>query len=178
LCWWGRKEIKGKWWKKVENWLGQSQIKVDDKGRISLPASSQESFAQGDVVLSVAVFDKKPYLELMSTHEWERKIESLKSFSDRNPKLKAYKRFLLSGSSKVNIDKQNRIIIPSFQRELIKLSKSAVLVNLNEKIELWSAELWAEASNHFINEFENLEDWANGFDEENTGGENELKSVA
>ncbi len=182
---WGRKENKGKWWKAVENWLGQVQIKVDDKGRFSLPASAVDGFPTDELVLSVGVFEKKPFLELLTLEEWDEKISTLENFSERDPKLKAYKRFLLSGSSKINIDKQNRVTIPGFQRDLIKIVKEAVIVNLENKIELWSADLWAEVSNNFINDFENLEDWANGFEElgENKqttelGRDHELKSVA
>ncbi len=165
----------------MENWLGQIQIKVDEKGRFSLPSSALELFSAQELVLSVGVFEKKPYLEMLRLDEWQAKIDTLKEFSDRNPKLKAYKRFLLSGSAKLNIDKQNRITIPGFQRDLIKLLKEAVIVNLENKIELWSADVWSEVSNNFINDFENLEDWANGFEEPQSGEQgkdNELKSVA
>lgn len=169
----------------MENWLGQTQIKVDEKGRFSLPASALELFSTRELVLSVGVFEKKPFLEMLRLDEWKIKIDTLKEFSDRNPKLKAYKRFLLSGSSKINIDKQNRITIPNFQRSLIKLLKEAVIVNLENKIELWSADVWFEVSNNFINDFEILEDWANGFDEtlkvesqNKKEDADELKSVA
>lgn len=179
LSLWSRRETKGIWWKTVENWLGQIQIKVDEKGRLSLPVSALELFPSNELVLSVGVFEKKPFLEMLTLDEWQLRMDGLKDFSDRNPKLKAYKRFLLSGSSKINIDKQNRVTIPGFQRGLIKLLKEAVIVNLENKIEIWSADVWSEVSNNFINDFENLEDWANGFDEPLTREEdNELKSVA
>lgn len=147
----------------MENWLGQVQIKVDEKGRCSLPSSA--SLFDGELVLSVSVFEKKPFLEMLTSTEWENKVARLEKFSDRDPKLKAYKRFLISGSSKVSIDKQNRITIPLFQRNMMKLSKEAVVVNLENKIELWSAELWDLVSTNFINDFENLEEWIDGFDE-------------
>ncbi len=163
----------------MENWLGQVQIKIDDKGRFSLPSSALGLFSN-ELILSVGVFSKKSFLELLTIKEWEEKINTLQVFPQKDPRFKAYKRFLLSGSSKISIDKQNRIIIPGFQRELVKLTKKAVVINLENKIELWSADSWAEVLNNFINDFESLEGWVNGFDKTKLKQEKEyeLKSVA
>ena len=163
----------------MENWLGQIQIKVDDKGRLALPVAASCLFPEKDLVMSVGVFDKKPYLELLPITNWMSKLEVLKKLPAKSPKTKAYKRFLLSSSSKVSLDKQNRITIPPFQRDMIKLLKESVLINLENKIELWSAALWAEVSDSYIQDFESLEEWAmeDGLIDEQ-GVEHELKSVA
>lgn len=164
----------------METWLGQIQIKVDEKGRLALPAAAVTLFEEREMVLSVGVFDKKPYLDVLPLDVWEEKLESLKKLPSKSPKTKAYRRFLLSCSSKVSLDKQNRITIPIFQREMIKLLKKLVLINLENKIELWSAAVWEEVSDSYLQNFESLEDWAFESDEahEEQGGEHGLKSVA
>jgi MraZ protein len=176
-----RKEKQGKRWEKVENWLGQTQIKIDDKGRMALPVSAAVVFTDEEIVLSVGVFDKKPYLELLTLDSWNQKLKTLSDLPEKHPKTKAYKRFLLSGSAKVSFDKQKRITLPVFQRDLIKLVKESVLVNMDGKYELWSEDHWSEVSHNYIQSFENLEDWAMGFDEDSNIEEEaagELKSVA
>jgi len=160
----------------VENWLGQTQIKVDEKGRMALPVSAAGVFTDHEIVLSVGVFEKKPYLELLTLDSWSQKLKTLEELPEKHPKTKAYKRFLLSGSAKVSFDKQKRITLPSFQREMIKLIKESVLVNMDGKYELWSEDNWAEVSQNYIQSFEGLEDWAMGYEEEEIA--NELKSVA
>lgn len=148
----------------MENWLGQIQIKVDEKGRLALPSSALDFFPEKDIVLSLSVYDKKPYLELLSLEDWKTKLERLKTMPTKSPKAKAYKRFLLSGSSKVSLDKQNRITIPFFQRAGLHLSKEAVVIYLDGRVELWSAEVWKRVSETFVQDFEGLEEWA---DEDN-----------
>lgn len=161
----------------MENWLGQTQIKVDEKGRMALPVSAAAVFTDQEIVLSVGVFDKKPYLELLTLESWNLKLNTLAGLPEKNPRTKAYKRFLLSGSAKVSFDKQKRITLPSFQRDMIKLVKESVLVNMDGKYELWSEDNWSEVSMNYIQSFENLEDWAMvGCEEEEVA--NELKSVA
>ncbi len=164
----------------MENWLGQAEIRVDEKGRFSLPSSALGLFPNNELILSVGVFVKKSFLELLTIKEWKEKMSTLQGPFQKDPRLKAYKRFLSSGSSKVSIDKQNRVIIPGFQRKLIKLGKKAVVINLENKIELWSADLWAGVLNDFINDFEDLEGWVNGFDKTKLKEEkeHELKPAA
>lgn len=145
----------------VENWMGQIQIKVDDKGRLTLPGHALTVFKEKEIVLSVNVYQKKTYIELMSPEEWEKKMKAIENLSSKNPKVRAYKRFLVSGSAKISLDKQNRIIVPGYQREMIGLLNEAVLVNLEEKIELWSMKRWQETSENFVEDFEDLENWIN-----------------
>lgn len=173
----------------VENWMGQIQIKVDDKGRLTLPSHALTVFKDKELVLSVNVYQKKTYIELMNPEEWDSKMKAIEKLSAKNPKVRAYKRFLVSGSAKISLDKQNRIIVPGYQREMIDLSNEAVLVNLEEKIELWSMKKWQETSQNFVEDFEDLENWINEEEadldsdrksdqEKDEGGAGEYKSAA
>lgn len=161
----------------MENWLGQIQIKVDEKGRLALPQPAVSLFPDKELVLSVHVYQKKTYLEVLDLAAWQLKLKSLEGESTTNPKLRAYKRFLLSGSAKLSLDKQNRVTIPNYQREMIGLLKEAVMVNLENKIELWSKANWKETSQNFIEDFEELENWANGEADKEEVSDG-LKSVA
>lgn len=162
----------------METWLGQIQIKVDEKGRLALPAAAVKLFEEREMVLSVGVFDKKPYLDVLPIASWKEKLDTLNKLPSKSPKTKAYRRFLLSCSSKVGLDKQNRITVPAFQRDMIKLLKNSVLINLENKIELWSASVWEEVSDSYLQGFESLEDWVFESGEVQEEAEHELKSVA
>lgn len=162
----------------MENWLGQIQIKIDDKGRFLLPSQSAQIFPEKELILSLGVYDKKPFLELITLKEWDDKLIQLQSLPQNNPKAKAYKRFLLSGSAKVSLDKQNRLTIPAFQRERISVNKEAVMVNLENRLELWSLELWDSVSDKFIENIEDIEEWVNNLETEQKEGLGDIKSVA
>lgn len=167
------------------NWLGQIQIKVDEKGRFSLPSSSIDMFADGQVVLAASVYQKKPFVELISVHDWDKRLEVLNRLPEKDARAKAFKRFVIGGSSKLTLDKQNRVTIPGFQRNYLKLKKEAVIVNIDNRIELWSHNLWSEIQENFMESFEDLSDWVNDFDpsdeqreQEKEEVSDELKSVA
>jgi len=163
------------------NWLGQIQIKVDDKGRFSLPSTSIDMFSDKQLVLAASVYQKKPFLEIISSTTWDKRLEVLDRLPEKDARAKAYKRFVIGGSSKLSLDKQNRVTIPAFQRDYLKLSKEAVIVNVDNKIELWSKDLWNEIQENFMESFEDLTDWVNEFDEDSRIEEevsDEFKSVA
>lgn len=146
------------------NWLGQIQIKVDEKGRFSLPASSLSMFEDKQLVLAASVYKKKPFLEIISSKTWVKRLEVLNRLPEKDSKAKAFKRFVIGGSSKLSLDKQNRVTIPGFQRSYLKLEKEAIIVNIDNKIELWSKELWNEIQESFMESFEDLSEWVDEFD--------------
>lgn len=172
-------EISGERWKLVEFSMGQAQIKVDEKGRMSLPVHAHNLLEDHSLVLSLSVYEKRVFLELLSTSDWKEKIEALNELPQSHPKTKALKRFMLSGSVQVSVDKQNRIIIPQNQRDALGLQREAIVINMDNKFELWSSERWEETFGSLVENMEDLESWAFDLEgdqqkEENNG----LKSAA
>lgn len=141
--------------------LGQIQIKIDEKGRFSLPGSSLEGLSSQDLVLVTSVFQKTPYLEVLEPSVWEKRLAQISQLPAKDPKTRAYKRFFLSGSFKLSLDKQNRVTLPPFQRNFLGLDRKGVIVNLESGFELWAAEAWEKVQDNFISSFEDLENWVN-----------------
>jgi len=173
-------EKRGERWKEVEFSVGQTQIKVDEKGRISLPTQAHDLLSDQSLVLSLAVYQKRVFLELLSSKEWELRVSNLEKLPQNHPKTKAIKRFVLSGSVKVSVDKQNRVTIPMHQREALGLLREAIVINLDNKFELWSLERWKETFESLVDGAEDLESWAYGIDDQGEQQEeqDELKSAA
>lgn len=144
----------------MESLTGQTQIKVDEKGRMNLPAQAHGLLIDQSLVLSLSVYEKRVYLELLSTKEWQEKMDSINELPQNHPRTKALKRFFLSGSIKVNVDKQNRITLPQYQRSALGLQREAILINLENKFELWSIEKWQETFGSLVEGMEDLESWA------------------
>ena len=140
--------------------MGQTQIKVDEKGRMSLPAQAHDLLEDQTLVLSLSVYEKRVFLELLSVKDWQHKLDALNELPKNHPKTKALKRFMLSGSIKVGVDKQNRITVPQQQRDALGLQREAIVINLENKYELWSLDRWKETFGSLVDGMEDLESWA------------------
>ena len=55
-----------------------------------------------------------------------------------------YMRFLLSGATICNLDKQGRINIPAPLITYSSLEKDCVIIGVNERLEVWDSNKWDE----------------------------------
>ena len=53
-------------------------------------------------------------------------------------------RFILGGASECDLDKQGRFLLPANLMEWCQIDKNAVVLGLNDKIEIWSKEKYLE----------------------------------
>jgi|GEM_PF-2646428 len=138
--------------------MGQFQIKVDDKGRLTLPVQAYELIEDDSLILTLSVYNKKVYLELLSSTDWSQKMERINKLT--HLKAKALKRFVLSSSTEVSVDKQNRIRIPSYQRKALNLKKEAFVIAVENRVEIWSETNWNQTFLELVDEIEALEESA------------------
>ncbi|MCX6432720.1 MAG: division/cell wall cluster transcriptional repressor MraZ [Actinobacteria bacterium] len=119
--------------------LGTHTPRLDDKGRLVLPAKFREGLAGGLVLTkgqdrSVAVWPAA---------EFAAYAERLNEASRSNPKVQAYQRVLFSGASDEIPDRQGRITLPTTLREYAGLDRDVVVVGRNATAEIWDAATWA-----------------------------------
>ncbi len=120
--------------------LGTHTPKLDDKGRIFLPARFRDELADGLVVTRgqercIYVFSSK---EFKSVHE---KISQAPVTSEE---ARRYLRVFLSGASDESPDKQGRVLLPQLLREYAGLSKELVIIGVGSRAEIWDAQNWNE----------------------------------
>ena len=89
--------------------------------------------------------------------EWEKLTFKLKTLPFTKKDVRNFSRFILSGASTSDFDRQGRINITSPLVQYANLGKNCVLIGVNERIELWNEEEY----NTFLNEnIENFSDIA------------------
>jgi MraZ protein len=119
--------------------LGAYEHTIDDKNRLTLPAKFRESFAEGIVV--TRGFDK--CLHAYRGADWVRLVESrlapLDTFSQGTRRIQ---RFLFSGASEAELDKQGRVIIPVHLLEHAGLGRDVVVAGIRDHLEIWDREAW------------------------------------
>ena len=118
--------------------LGTHSPRLDDKGRLVLPARFRDDLAAGLVLTkgqdrSVVVWPVKEFGDYASR---------IQEASRTDARARAYSRVLFSGASDEVPDKQGRISIPSALREYAGLDRECVVVGNHSTIEIWNPQSW------------------------------------
>lgn len=123
---------------------GQTNLSIDAKGRIAIPARYRQSLLErsaGRLVVSADLFN--PCLAIHPHDEWQKVMQTLLSQPQSDPVVAKIRRLVVGQAEDAELDKQGRIGLTPALRERIKLGRSAVLVGQITKFELWTPEDWA-----------------------------------
>jgi MraZ protein len=121
--------------------LGKDSNRIDDKGRLAIPAKFREVVGQGArLVVTRKVLD--PCLEVFAEPDWRDFMDKLQSLSQVKPEVRRYRRLIYSGAEVCNLDRQGRVLIPAHLREYAGLARDTVLVGAGPTFEIWDADRW------------------------------------
>ncbi|MCR5085496.1 MAG: division/cell wall cluster transcriptional repressor MraZ [Succinivibrionaceae bacterium] len=123
---------------------GVSEISLDDKGRLGLPARHRQTLRDnGDkgIVITKSIFDACLWIYPASV--WVGVSRSLGGLPSNDPFNRSMQRIMMGGAVELDLDGQGRILVPAPLREFAGIRRGAVLLGLNRKFELWSAEAYA-----------------------------------
>lgn len=125
--------------------IGEYTHKIDEKGRISLPAKFRKEV--GKKIIITRGLDNCLFIFTMS--EWAKLSSELSSSSWLKSDTRAFNRRIFGGATEVDIDKVGRMLIPEFLKNEgeLKDESEAVLVGVDNRIELWNVKTWSEYKN-------------------------------
>jgi MraZ protein len=132
---------------------GISALNLDNKGRMAVPTKYRQGLAQlceGQMVLTVA--DHDHCLWLYPLPEWEdieRRLVKLPSLHKQTLRLK---RLLIGHATEVELDASGRILLPTELRQFASLDKSAMLVGVGNKFEIWNEADWTTRCSEWLAE--------------------------
>ncbi len=118
--------------------LGTHEPRLDDKGRLVLPAKFRDSLAKG-VVLTKG---QDRSVVLWPVDEFSIYAERLREASRTDARVRSYLRVFFSSAFDDMPDKQGRITIPSTLREYAQLEKDLVVVGADTTVEIWDPAAW------------------------------------
>jgi transcriptional regulator MraZ len=125
----------------VASFYGREQYAIDHKGRLSVPAPMRRDVSGRKPITHFFIapgFDG--CLALYSPDEWKRVEDQLRALPMGDREARAFARAFLSDVSKVAVDSQGRITIPSSLLNRAGLGKDAILHGVLNRIEIWSPE--------------------------------------
>jgi MraZ protein len=118
--------------------LGTHAPKLDEKGRVILPAKFREELQGGLVVTR----GQDRCLYVFSTAEFDLVHDKIRQAPVTSAEARNYLRVFLSGASSEQPDKQGRITIPATLREYAELGKDLVVIGVGTRAEIWDAKAW------------------------------------
>lgn len=120
--------------------LGTHAPRLDDKGRLVLPAKFREALAPGLVLTK----GQNRSIVVWPAVEFAAYAQQLNEASRSDAKVQAYQRVLFSGASDEIPDRQGRITVPQSLREYAGLDRDVVVVGKNTTAEIWDAAAWQD----------------------------------
>jgi MraZ protein len=118
--------------------LGTHSPRLDDKGRLILPAKFREKLAGGLVVTR----GQERSLFIYPMRQFEERVAELSAAPVTNKQSRDYLRVLLSGASDEVPDKQGRITIPTPLRTYAGLTRDLAVIGAGDHVEVWDAQTW------------------------------------
>jgi MraZ protein len=135
----------GKKWVKVGDvgmFQGATQLNLDSKGRLAIPARYRDmlvAHCSGELVLTA---DADGCLLAYPQPDWQPIREKLLKLSALNPKIRALQRRLIGYAEDVVMDGAGRVLISPTLRSYAALDKRVMLVGQGNKFELWDEAKW------------------------------------
>ncbi|MGI8869262.1 MAG: division/cell wall cluster transcriptional repressor MraZ [Mycobacteriales bacterium] len=118
--------------------LGTHQPRLDEKGRLILPARFRDQLAEGLVVTK----GQERCLYVFPMPEFERVTAALSQAPVTQRAVRDYSRVFFASASQEVPDKQGRVTIPPPLRDYAGLSKDCVVIGANAHVEIWATEKW------------------------------------
>ncbi|ALV45489.1 MraZ protein [Arthrobacter alpinus] len=120
--------------------LGTHSPRLDEKGRIILPAKFREELSSGLVLTK----GQENCIYVFSAREFEKVLAQMQDAPLSNMAARDYIRIFLSGASDEVPDKQGRVTIPATLRSYAGLEKELVVIGAGSRAEIWDSAAWHE----------------------------------
>ncbi|MFE6235402.1 division/cell wall cluster transcriptional repressor MraZ [Cellulosimicrobium sp. NPDC057862] len=118
--------------------LGTFTPRLDDKGRLILPAKFRSRLAPGLVMTR----GQERCLFLLPMDEFRRMYDQIRQAPVTSKQARDYLRVFLSGASDEIPDKQGRVSIPGPLRAYAGLDRDVAVIGAGTRVEIWDAQAW------------------------------------
>ena len=118
--------------------LGTFTPKLDEKGRLILPAKFREELAEGLVITR----GQERCLYVFSGAEFARMHERLREAPITSKQGRDYLRVFLSGAHDETPDKQGRVTVPPALPDYAGLDRDLAVIGAGSRAEIWDAAAW------------------------------------
>lgn len=118
--------------------LGTHTPRLDEKGRLFLPAKYRDELAGGLVITK----GQERCLYVFPAQEFERITGAFRAAPVTAKSVRDLSRVFFASASDEVPDKQGRVTIPPALREYAALQRDCVVIGANTRLEIWDAAAW------------------------------------
>jgi MraZ protein len=135
----------------IRRFRGESVHKVDQKGRVSVPASFRRVLEEGDpdwqsgqnpnfvLIFGMPGGNCLEGYSVEGANRLDEKVSRMPTFS---PQRKALERFLNANSVHAQVDENGRVVLPQALREKFGLLEEALFAGMGEHFQVWAPEAY------------------------------------
>jgi MraZ protein len=133
--------------------LGTFQLKLDDKGRLSIPVRYQKILRQKyypapeQADLELILSSIGPRISAYPRSEWEWLADALAEVTalpGLHQDARDLYNMLFGNATECTIDPQGRVLIPPHLRTKVKLNGEVTIVGLNRYFDIWNRAAWED----------------------------------
>jgi MraZ protein len=122
--------------------IGEYTHTIDEKNRMSLPAKFRAELGKKVVITPgledcLFVFNMKEWLKVKA-----KLSNSESDLSFLSADRRSFNRFMFGRAAEVEVDSIGRILLPAFLKERIGLKGSAMVVGVEDRVEIWHEKAW------------------------------------
>ncbi len=118
--------------------LGTHTPKLDEKGRLFLPAKFRDDLAEGVVITK----GSERCLYVFTQADFWTRAEKLQGELPNTKQARDYSRRLFASAFADVPDKTGRVTLPATLREYAGLTKDCVVTGINTRLEIWDVATW------------------------------------
>jgi len=132
--------------------LGTHTPRLDDKGRVILPAKFRDELSSGTVITR----GQERCLYVFSQRNFEDIHQSIRQASITSKQSRDFLRLFLSGANQEVPDAQNRVTIPPALRTYAGLDRDLTVIGAGDRAEIWDSAAWSLYYDGAESDFANL----------------------
>ncbi len=122
---------------------GIHKLNLDAKGRMAIPSCYRERLMDVCAGKLVITLDTEKKVVIFPHNEWQKVEAQLVNLSMSKAAVRI-KRLYLGHATDCDMDKNGRINIPPYLREVSGLTKQIALVGMSNKFEVWDDISWEQ----------------------------------
>jgi MraZ protein len=134
--------------------MGTYTPKLDDKGRLFLPAKFRDRLSEGLVVTQ----GQENCLVVWPSDVFAEEADRAAARPMTNRAARRYARVLFAGGDEGTPDKQGRIGIPAHLRDYAGLERDVVVIGVRDRLEIWNPDRWREFQEDAMGDFVDLDE--------------------
>ena len=133
--------------------MGEYHHSIDEKKRLIIPSKLRNEL--GEKAILTRGLDK--CLFLYREDEFNKIVEKLNTIPFTKKQVREFSRFLLSGATLVEFDKQGRIVLPPHLVGFANITKECTVIGTGDRVEIWADNCW---NDYYNSTFDSMSDIA------------------